>query len=247
MNRRLIILLCGCLVLIGSLTGQAAERGDNVKLTRVRDGVWVHTSYYDYNGYPTPSNGVVVETDGGLVLIDTAWTNEQTRVLLNSIEQQSQKKVTMAIITHAHQDRMGGIDVLFERGIDTISTPLTAELAERAGYKAPRMRIDPAGGTLRVGGLELEVYYPGPAHTRDNVAVYLPKQAVLFGGCIVKAVNSTTLGNTAEGDALKYPESLQKLIERYPNASVVIPGHGEWGGVELLQHTLGLAQLGSKP
>lgn len=93
----------------------------------------------------------------------------------------------------------------------------------------------------------MEVYYPGPAHTRDNVAVYLPKQAVLFGGCIVKAVNSTTLGNTAEGDALKYPESLQKLIERYPNASVVIPGHGEWGGVELLQHTLRLAQLGSKP
>lgn len=247
MFARVMVLWCVCLALIGGVAGQAAAHYDNVEMIRVADSVWVHTSYYDYNGYPTPSNGVVVESPDGLILIDTPWTNDQTRILIHEVEQRFQKRVMLAIITHAHQDRIGGIDVLFERGIDTFSTPLTAELAERAGLRAPRKRVDPAGGTLRVDGLELEVYYPGPAHTRDNIVVYLPKHAVLFGGCIVKAVNSMNLGNISEGDPLKYPESLQKLIERYPNASVVIPGHGEWGGVELLQHTLRLAQLGSKP
>lgn len=247
MNRKLMILLCATLALIGTLAGPAAGQGDTVDFTLVRNGVWIHTSYYSYNGYPTPSNGLIAECDDGLVLIDTAWTNEQTRVLLDSIERQSHKKVVMAIITHAHQDRIGGIDVLYERGIDTVSTPLTAETAERAGYKAPRTRLDPAGGILKAGGLDLEVYYPGPAHTRDNVTVYLPKQAILFGGCIVKALGSTNLGNIADGDPRKYPESVQKLMEKYPKVSLVIPGHGEWGGMELLQHTLRLAQNGSKP
>jgi len=31
--------------------------------------------------------------------------------------------------------------------------------------------------------------------------------------------------------------TIQKVIESFPNAKIVIPGHGKIGGLEILEHT----------
>jgi metallo-beta-lactamase class B len=45
------------------------------------------------------------------------------------------------------------------------------------------------------------------------------------------------IGNTADGDLTAYPATLDKLITIFPEAKHVIPGHGRWGGTELIRHT----------
>jgi len=53
-----------------------SEDSNYVELNRVKDNIWVHTTYTDYKGNRTPSNGLIIETSDGLVLIDTPWNNE---------------------------------------------------------------------------------------------------------------------------------------------------------------------------
>jgi hypothetical protein len=44
-----------------------------------------------------------------------------------------------------------------------------------------------------------ESFFPGAGHTRDNLAVWLPQQRVLFGGCFLKSVTIPGHG-TINGD-----------------------------------------------
>ncbi len=237
MKRILVFVLL--LIFTSSLT--YSNEKPQVELKRINDSIWVHISYFNYNGYSIPSNGIVAVTDAGLILIDTPWTNVQTQELTNLIRQKFGKDIVLAIITHAHQDRIGGIDTLLQNNIETISTTLTAEYASKAGYQKPQGKITNEIQPFTIGEMKLEVFYPGPAHTKDNIVVYFPDFKVLFGGCIVKAENSDNLGNISEGDPVSYPVVMKKLLDRYVEAEVVVPGHGIWGGAGLLEHTLKLA------
>jgi metallo-beta-lactamase class B len=54
---------------------------------------------------------------------------------------------------------------------------------------------------------------------------------------MVKSLNSTDLGNIADGDIKAYPGTIDKVMRKFNDASVVIPGHGQYGGLDLLKHT----------
>jgi len=209
---------------------------ERIELTQVSEHTWVHISYEEYNGSRTASNGMVVETDDGLVLIDTAWSDEQTQTLLDLTEDVFGKPVALAVITHAHVDRIGGIATLHEAGIDVRSTALTAQLAAEQGYDPPTGDLR-SELTLKLGGTDLEVYYPGPGHTVDNITVWLPEDRVLFAGCLIKSLDSTSLGNTDDADVPQWPTSIKRALDRYTDPTVVIPGHGNPGGPDLVEHT----------
>jgi metallo-beta-lactamase class B len=178
-------------------------------------------------------------------MIDTPWTNGQTAELLTMLKNKFGKPVSLAIFTHWHQDRIGGIDTLTAEHIETASTAATAELGVKAGFRRPQTMIDPKAQIFKVGDLTFETYFPGPAHTMDNIVVYFPQTRVLYGGCAVKPMNSPNLGNMADGDVAQYADSIRNLIRRYPKAKIVIPNHGPWGDFQLLKHTLQLAEAQS--
>jgi metallo-beta-lactamase class B VIM len=131
--------------------------------------------------------------------------------------------------------------VLERRGIPFHGHPLTPGLAATIELPAPRTLpgLAQAGGVDRVG--PLEVFYPGPAHTRDNVVVWLPGSRVLAGGCAVRAGGATALGNVADADVPQYAASMRRVLARYPEPEIVVPGHGAPGGVELLRNTIEVA------
>ena len=97
-----------------------------------------------------------------------------------------------------------------------------------------------AESAIPVDGVEL--YYPGPGHTRDNLVVWLPETRMLFAGCLVKSGLARSLGFVAEADLAAWPSALDRLGERYRQVEVVVPGHGPRGGSWLLGHTLKLVE-----
>ena len=70
--------------------------------------VWQHTSYLDMPGFgAVASNGLIVRDGGRVLVVDTAWTDDQTAQILNWIKQEINLPVALAVVTHAHQDKMG--------------------------------------------------------------------------------------------------------------------------------------------
>ena len=90
------------------------------------------------------------------------------------------------------------------------------------------------------------MFYPGAGHTLDNVVVWLPKANILFGGCFIRSLDSKSLGYTGEADIGQWPSSVDALLAKYPDAKLVVPGHGAIGDLALLRHTKALALAASK-
>ena len=222
---------------------------DDLEVTRLHDGVWLHTSWNKYRDMRVPSNGLIVREGDGLVLIDTAWGVASTLALVEWIDENLKLPVTRAIVTHSHDDRLGGGAVLSARGIPFSGHPLTVEIARRTNKPAPvalEVLRDP-GSTVQLGALV--VIYPGPGHTVDNIAVWLPGLRMLVGGCAVKSADSTNLGYIGEADLAAWPGSIRRLMAAVPDDGpiVVVPGHGATGGRELLTHTLKLLEAAPRP
>jgi metallo-beta-lactamase class B len=91
-----------------------------------------------------------------------------------------------------------------------------------------------------VGGRELELYYPGPGHAVDNIVTWIGDEKVLFGGCLVKSAGANSLGNTDEADLAAWPATLANVKKRFHEARLIVPGHGDPGGWELVENTLKL-------
>lgn len=232
------LILTALITVIFSIT-TFSESPKPVELAKINGQIWVHTSYQIYNGIPTPSNGLVIITKKGLVMVDTCWDNEQTKELLKIAQKKFQQKFVLAIITHAHADRIGGIDALLKEKIEVTSTRLTAQKAKEAGYQQPLPKLD-AMPNMEIGNVRIETYYPGEGHTQDNITVWFPDSKVLFAGCFVKSMNSKNLGSITDANLKEWPNSLKNLLKKYSGIHVVIPGHGSSGDMGLIHHTLEL-------
>lgn len=213
---------------------------ENLTIRTIAHGVWVHTSRQTLsNGDTFPANGLLVRNENELILVDTAWGAALTEDLLNWIDAELKLPVTRAVITHFHADSMGGAAVLAARGIPFIAHPLTLTLGASEGVPLPESISElEHGNTAHTGNVE--VFYPGPGHSRDNLVVWLPEAKIVFGSCAVRSPEFPGQGNTADADVDNWPRAIQQVLERYPDAETVVPGHGEPGGVELLTHTIGL-------
>src|SRR5690606_14098482 len=130
--------------------------------------------------------------------------------------------VVAAVATHAHRDRDGGMGAMRRAGVEVLEPP--------RGPDAPPMVVDRAG-------VRIELFHPGAAHAPDNVVVWLPEARVLFGGCMVREADTMHPGNLSDADLDAWPGAMDRLVERYGSASIVVPGHGRPGGPELLRHT----------
>lgn len=240
-----------------------------LSVQKVREKIYVVV-----HNFPWSCNSLLVEmNDGQLVLIDTPNTPEATRDLLQWIGKKFVDRKITAFNTHFHFDCLGGNQALLEKNIKIYGSELTAKMIEERGEavriqtisslsgpenqryreayeKIPYITPTPLSGledgrSLDFNGEKLEIYYPGEAHAPDNLVLYFPQKQILFGGCMVKSINSKTIGNTSDANLNAWPRSIQKVIERYPEADLVIPGHGAWGSTELLLHTLNLVNAAS--
>jgi metallo-beta-lactamase class B len=202
-------------------------------------GVYVHISYLLYGGKPFPSNGLVVVGDTSVLLVDTAWDSLQSEQLVAWVAEEIKKPISYCIVTHSHADRTGGYLVMQRHGIPLVSARETADMSRADGRPLQGITFE-RDTTISLGTLKADIHFPGRGHTYDNQVVWLPAQQLLFGGCLIKSKEATNMGNVADADLQAWPATIRQLYTKYPKIRYVIPGHQQWGDVQLLMHTLEL-------
>ena len=208
-----------------------------VKITHLYDNFYVHTSFKLFNNVSFPSNGLIVITKKGAILIDTPWDESQTFQLVDSLELLFHKKIILCIVTHSHDDRTAGLEVLKKKGVKTYSSKLTHEISIENNEKIADSFFS-KDTVFNIDSLILETYFPGKGHTKDNIVIWFPKSKILFGGCAIKSIESKGLGNINDANLIEWPKSIQKIINKYPEIKYIIPGHMSWSSNHALTHTL---------
>ncbi len=178
-----------------------------------------------------------VVTDKGVVMIDSPWDTTQFQPLLDSIRVKHNKNVVLCIATHFHEDRTGGLEYYRQQGIKTYTTSETDELSKKRGMKRAEFLID-KDTVFTTGQYSFQTYFPGQGHAPDNIVIWFEKEKILYGGCLVKSVEDSTLGNLADADVKDYATTIKNIQKKCKKIKYIIPGHNDWTSTKSLEHTL---------
>lgn len=225
---------------VSAHTPDTIRVADNITALQLSEGVYLYTATAVIPGYgPVPSNGVIVLDQGEALLLDTPTTDAQTEVLVRWIETKLQARVTKFVPNHWHSDCLGGLGYLHRKGVQSYAQERTIRAAKREGKPVPQHAFT---DSLQLGLRSKAVlcYYPGGAHSDDNIVVWLPEEKILFGGCMIKDAATNSIGNTSDAVPDQWPATLDRILARFPDARIIVPGHGTPGGREIILHTKAL-------
>ena len=169
------------------------------------------------------ANSTFLISDRGIFVVDTGLNAAEGRKLLAEIRRLSSAPVRWMVNTHYHPDHRGGNNVV---GPDAtiISTAYTRERAVHDDVRRQYAVNVAVRGELRlyVGGHEVRIYHPGPAHTLGDLVVYFPDQRAIATGDLFLTNSCPAMD---DGDMKNWIAALDRIlalpIER------VVPGHFE--------------------
>ena len=187
------------------------------------------------------SNAGFIVTSAGVVVVDALGSPALAERLLAEIRKVTPQKVTHVIVTHYHADHVYGLQVFEQAGAkiiahqagreylhaDTARLRLQASREELAPWIDDKTRLVAATEwidsrrELALGDTQLVLQPVGPAHTPEDLAVYLPGRKVLYAGDLVFRSRIPFVG---QADSRNWIVSLDKLLAF--DTSVIIPGHG---------------------
>lgn len=248
MNKIFLPLIFGIITIKGLSQNEFTfiKISPDLELIKLSDEAYVHVSYNFQPGYGRySSNGLILIDKHAAFLFDTPTTDSLTVTLLAYIKSQLGIDVTGFVPNHWHNDCIGGLGFLNSQSIESYANQKTIEIARIKDLPLPKHGFEDSI-QLRLGNKIIYCYYPGPAHSLDNIVVWIPSERILFPGCMCKSLDSDNLGNVVDGDLSSYSGTIDKVIEKFKSASIVIPGHGRIGGLDLLQHTRDLAMRWKK-
>ncbi|MDF1547680.1 MAG: subclass B1 metallo-beta-lactamase [Bacteroidales bacterium] len=215
----------------------------DIQLTRLSDSFYMHTSWFSAPGFGRfSSNGLILIVNGKALIIDTPMDNQQTEQLYNYMLDSMNVTIETLISGHSHEDCMGGISFLHSKGVHSIALDLTNQKCIEQNLPLPKQSFSDSL-ILNFYGNQVICKYFGPGHTIDNIVVYFPAERILFGGCLIKAINSRNLGNIKEAKIDNWAQTVKLVKLEYADAKIVIPGHGSFGDTKLLSHTIELVKV----
>jgi metallo-beta-lactamase class B len=236
MKQGFVILLVLYFSLFKLIAGDLPERVDkNLEITKLIDRAYLIQSSYSCNGV-LDCNHLLIMDNQDIVLVNTPPKDSMTIVLLDCIEKKFKRKVTKVIVSHFHDDSSGGLQVTNRRGIMSYSSDKTRDLLRPENKFIDKVFKDSLTITLQT--IQLKLFYFGAGHSVDNIVTWLPDEKILFGGCLLKSLDSKNKGNIKDADQLAWPETVQKVKDSFKGVKIVIPGHLSIGDSSLFDHTL---------
>jgi glyoxylase-like metal-dependent hydrolase (beta-lactamase superfamily II) len=201
-----------------------------IQRERIADNVYAFQSEV----YAQVTAGAVIGPSWA-VIIDTLATPEEALSIRDFIEQELNVPVRYIINTHSHADHAWGN--CFFPGTTIIAHPLCRQYLDTRGRAAlddarrnnqiyrnvkivlPQITFDDGILNLRVGKKNLSLF-PLPGHSKDNVAVLVEEDRVLFAGDA-----AMPLPYIVEGDLEELTASLKKMGRM--GLENIIQGHGD--------------------
>ncbi len=230
----------------GLLASGAAWAADTpVKAVKVAEDVWVvqgESAQGSAANRNFISNAGFVVTGDGVVVVDALGSPTLAEELIAEIRRVTSQPIRHVIVTHYHADHFYGLQAFKAVGAsvvahraageylnsDTAQRRLAASreelfpwIEERTRLVVPDRWLDQPDAVLRVGTFEFQIRHAGPAHTPEDLVVYVPSRGVLFAGDMVFRGRIPFVG---QSDSRQWIESLSRLIEFKPK--IVVPGHG---------------------
>lgn len=235
----LLIIVCSSEVLCEKIKYKIST---DIELVKLEKNFYVHTTWYDFPGFGRfPSNGLLFVKNKKAILIDTPNSNEQTEELLSYLKDSLQVEIEKVIIGHSHSDCLGGLSFLHSIGVESISGVKTKAICKSQDLPIPKKSFSETL-ELNFEGEKVICRYFGGGHTVDNIVVYFPNQQILFGGCLIKSLESKSLGNIREAVIEDWDRTVINLKKSFTDIKYVIPGHGNVGNADLMNHTIKLVE-----
>ena len=221
----------------------AQELGPHFK--KIKDGIYVYTAQLN------DSNVTIIETQEGVVLIDTGQTPKDSHIVMAALKKVTSQPVRFIIHTEPHQDHTVGNFAFSPPGIVIAHAGATASMknADNPANIEKRMAVSPEMReaykgyrlvtpnieyrdkmTLNVGERTLELYYLKNVHSEADTAIWLPKERIVFTAA---SVTVKRFGN--HRPFVSIPDTLSAIkMMKALNPEVVIPGHGAPGTAKIL-------------
>ncbi len=134
--------------------------------------------------------------------------------------------------THGHPDHVAAADRLLQRTSagavyihpDEVATLSRYALPELGEVQLPNLTEYEDGDEMDVGKLKLRVVHT-PGHSPGSVCLAVDEEKVLFTGDLI-FVGSIGRTDLPGGNESQMQASLRRVIEEFPEDTVLYPGHG---------------------
>ena len=229
-----LLALCGGVVAAGP-----------VEARQVAESVWVAQGEAALGSSANRnfiSNAGFVVTGDGVVVVDALGSPALANELIAQIRRVTAEPIRYLIVTHFHADHIYGLQAFKAAGATILAHPaakeylqsdtalrrLEAGRAELAPWIDANTRLLPADRwlgaaetALQMGRMDFIIRHVGPAHTPEDLVVFVPQRGVLFAGDLVFRGRIPFVG---QADSRQWIASLSRLIDLHP--ALLIPGHG---------------------
>ena len=178
-----------------------------------------------------------------VTVIDTCFTEARTKAFLEAVHTVTTLPLRTLLNTHHHGDHTHGNYLL--PGATIIAHRLCREMVIETGLRT----LHPLFPTVEWGNLELappvvtfedrmdvyvddlrvELIFVGPAHTTNDILVWVPERSVLYSGDLLFNQGTPFVAMGSIAGSLRALETLRGL-----GAKTIVPGHGPVCGLEVV-------------
>jgi len=234
--------------LTGADTAAAGLLKYNLKADLIAAGTYVvigKSEYFSHENGGNIVNTAFIDTDDGVVVIDSGpslrYGNELRRLIKKTIN----KDIVRVYITHHHPDHFLGNQAFDAKSIATLPKIIENIKSEGEAFVENMYRLE--GDWMRgtkvvlpglalksseiIGGHAFEIL-PMGGHTSADLAIFDARTGVLFAGDLAFLDRAPT---TPHAELARWQKSLNELDKIKHN--VLVPGHGpaEGGGRAIAQ------------
>ncbi len=209
-------------------------------IQEVSDGIY---AYLQPDGSWGLNNAGFIVGRNSVTVIDTCFTEARTKAFLEAVHTVTTLPLRTLLNTHHHGDHTHGNYLL--PGATIIAHRLCREMVIERGLRT----LHPLFPTVEWGNLELappvvtfedrldvyvddlrvELIFVGPAHTTNDILVWVPERSVLYSGDLLFNQGTPFVAMGSIAGSLRALETLRGL-----GAKTIVPGHGPVCGLEVV-------------
>ena len=209
-------------------------------IQEVSDGIY---AYLQPDGSWGLNNAGFIVGKNSVTVIDTCFTEARTKAFLEAVHTVTTLPLRTLLNTHHHGDHTHGNYLL--PGATIIAHRLCREMVIETGLRT----LHPLFPTVEWGNLELappvvtfedrldvyvddlrvELIFVGPAHTTNDILVWVPERSVLYSGDLLFNQGTPFVAMGSIAGSLRALETLRGL-----GAKTIVPGHGPVCGLEVV-------------